>query len=143
MADCHRWLIMKPLNTGWVHPINESLQTDNELLLIVTLVGAHSANSAFAVSAPTGAGSPATSSAPKPSPFTIRLEMIEIRVGVVFNAYDEPPTTIAVVTDNSAHAWASLDLATRIAHQQAEPGAMRAETRTILPDARRHRSPAR
>jgi hypothetical protein len=25
MTDCHRWLIMKPLNTGWVHPINESV----------------------------------------------------------------------------------------------------------------------
>jgi hypothetical protein len=36
---------------------NESLRTDNELLLIVTLFGAHSANSAFAVSAPTGATS--------------------------------------------------------------------------------------
>ena len=33
---------------------NESLRTNNKLLLIVTLVGAHSANSAFAVSAPTG-----------------------------------------------------------------------------------------
>src|SRR5262249_53691166 len=25
--DCHRWLTMKPLNTGWVHPINESVRT--------------------------------------------------------------------------------------------------------------------
>jgi hypothetical protein len=24
MADCHRWLTMKPLNTGWVHPISKS-----------------------------------------------------------------------------------------------------------------------
>jgi hypothetical protein len=39
-------------------------------------------------------------------------------VGVVVNAYEEPPATIAVVTDNSAHGWASLDLATRLAHQQ-------------------------
>jgi hypothetical protein len=36
----------------------------------------------------------------------------------VVNAYEEPLATIAVVTDNSAHGWASLDLATRIAHQQ-------------------------
>ena len=27
MADCHRWLIMQPLNTGWVHPSNESVLT--------------------------------------------------------------------------------------------------------------------
>src|SRR5215470_12232329 len=25
--DCHRWLTMKPLNTGWVHPINEAVRT--------------------------------------------------------------------------------------------------------------------
>jgi hypothetical protein len=43
---------------------------------------------------------------------------LPISVGVVVNAYEEPLGTIAVVTDNSAHGWASLDLATRIAHQQ-------------------------
>jgi len=47
------------------------------------------------------------------------VDDLPISVGVVVNAYEEPPATIAVVTDNSAHGWASLDLATRIAHQQA------------------------
>jgi Kef-type K+ transport system membrane component KefB len=46
------------------------------------------------------------------------VEDLPISVGVVVNAYEEPPATIAVVTDSSAHGWASLDLATRIAHQQ-------------------------
>jgi hypothetical protein len=46
------------------------------------------------------------------------VDRFPISVGVVVNAYDEPPATIAVVIDNSAHGWASLDLATRIAHQQ-------------------------
>lgn len=46
------------------------------------------------------------------------VDDLPISVGVVVNAYEEPPATIAVVTDNSAHGWASLDLSTRIAHQQ-------------------------
>jgi len=46
------------------------------------------------------------------------VDDLPISVGVVVNDYEEPPATIAVVTDNSAHGWASLDLATRIAHQQ-------------------------
>jgi hypothetical protein len=46
------------------------------------------------------------------------VDGLPISVGVVVNAYEGPPATIAVVTDNSAHGWASLDLATRIAHQQ-------------------------
>jgi hypothetical protein len=46
------------------------------------------------------------------------VDDLPLSVGVVVNAYEEPPATIAVVIDNSAHGWASLDLATRIAHQQ-------------------------
>jgi hypothetical protein len=41
-----------------------------------------------------------------------------LSVGIVVNAYEESPATIAVVIDNSAHGWAALDLATRIADQQ-------------------------
>src|SRR6266446_3140254 len=46
------------------------------------------------------------------------VDDLPLSVGVVVNAYEEPPATIAVVIDNSAHGWASLDLATRIAYQQ-------------------------
>jgi hypothetical protein len=46
------------------------------------------------------------------------VDDLPISVGVVVNASEEPPATIAVVVDSSAHGWASLDLATRIAHQQ-------------------------
>src|SRR5262252_6875086 len=34
--DCHRWLTMKPLNTGWVHPINESVLTAGPVPICAT-----------------------------------------------------------------------------------------------------------